>query len=128
MALGKRAPSGPARGEIRWGVRKRSTAVAVGVVAVALLLGGLVLLVLLQASLARSSDAAAQQKALDVIAEMEDMDIEDGRAYIVDTAHAGQFVQVLDAEGYVLASSDPEVANAPLSACLLYTSPSPRDS
>ena len=48
MALGKKATSGPARGEIRWGVRKRSTAVAVGVVAVALLLGGLVLLVLLQ--------------------------------------------------------------------------------
>ena len=80
-------------------MRKRSTAVAVGVVAVALLLGGLVLLVLLQASLARSSDAAAQQKALDVIAEMEDMDIEDARAYIMDTAHAGQFVQVLDPQG-----------------------------
>ncbi|SDL23347.1 cell wall metabolism sensor histidine kinase WalK [Arthrobacter sp. ok362] len=117
MALGKRATSSrPGRGEIRWGVRKRSTAVAVGVVAVALLLGGVVLLFLLQASLTRSSDAAARQKAQDVVAEMDDMDVADARAYIVDTAHAGQFVQVLDTEGYVLAASDTEVANAPLSA------------
>jgi signal transduction histidine kinase len=117
MALGKRATSSRlGGGEIRWGVRKRSTAVAVGVVAVALLLGGVVLLVLLQASLARSSDAAARQKALDVVAEMEDMDVADARAYIVDTAHAGQFVQMLDTEGYVLAASDTEIANSPLSA------------
>ena len=117
MALGKRSTSGRAgRGAVRWGVRKRSTAVAVGVVAVALLLGGVVLLGLLQASLARSIDASAKQKALDVVAEMDDMDVKDARAYIVDTAHAGQFVQVLDARGRVLAGSDPEVVRAPLTA------------
>ncbi len=114
MALGKRATSG--RGEHRWGVRKRSTAVAVGVVAMALLLGGVLLLVLLQTSLARSTDTAARQKTLDVIAEMEDLDVADAKAYLIETAHAGQFVQVLDAAGYVMAASAPEVANAPLSA------------
>ena len=115
MALGKRAGFGrPGGGAIHWGVRKRSTAVAVGVVALALLLGGVVLLVLLQTSFARSSDTAARQKALDVIAEMDDMDVADARSYIVETAHAGQLVQVLDHAGNVLASSDPAVAAAPL--------------
>ena len=111
MAQRKVATAGrPRRGETRWGVRKRSTAVAVAVVAVALLLGGVILLVLLQTSLAASTDSTARQKALDVIAEMEDMDVEDARAYITDTAHAGQFVQLLDSTGYVVVASDPEVA------------------
>jgi signal transduction histidine kinase len=117
MAQRKVATAGrPRRGETRWGVRKRSTAVAVGVVAVALLLGGVILLVLLHTSLVASTDSAARQKALDVVAEMEDMDVEDARAYITDTSHAGQFVQLLDSTGYVVVASDPEVADAPLSA------------
>lgn len=82
----------------------------------ALMLGGVVLLVLLQASLARATDTAARQKTLDVTAEMEDLNVADLRAYVVETAHAGQFVQVLDAAGSVVAASDPEIANAPLSA------------
>ncbi|RKR30434.1 sensor histidine kinase [Arthrobacter oryzae] len=106
----------PGRGGTRWGVRKRSTAVAVAVVAMALMLGGVVLLVLLQASLVRATDAAARQRTLDVMAEMEDLNVADLRAYVVETAHAGQFVQVLDAGGSVIAASDPEIANAPLSA------------
>ena len=115
MALGKEAGSGRAgRRPIHWGVRKRSTAVAVVVVALALMLGGVVLLVLLQTSFARSSDTAARQKALDVIAEMDDMDVADASSYIVETARAGQFVQVLDYGGQILASSDPKVANAVL--------------
>ncbi|AXJ11003.1 cell wall metabolism sensor histidine kinase WalK [Arthrobacter sp. PM3] len=117
MAVGRQAGSGDSgSGATRWGVRKRSTAVAVGVVAVALLLGGVILLVLLQTSLIRSTEIAAGQKALDVVAEMEELDVEDARAYIIDTAHAGQYVQVLNGAGYVVAASDPAVADAPLSA------------
>ena len=117
MALGKRTTSGrPGRGWSHWGVRRRSTAVAVGVVALALLLGGVVLLGLLRASLASSTDATARQKTLDVIAEMAGQDVADAGAYIIETAHAGQFVQVLDAGGSVVAASDPEIAKTPLSA------------
>ncbi|MGY3317037.1 sensor histidine kinase [Arthrobacter sp. TE12232] len=122
MAPSKQAPRGTPepdasrRGATRWGVRKRSTAAAVGVVALALLLGGLVLLVLLNTSLSRATEATARQKAMDVIAEMADQDIEDARTYIVGTSHAGQFVQLLDAAGIVVAASDPVVASIPLSA------------
>lgn len=100
----------------RWGVRKRSTAVAVAVVALALLVGGMILLMLLQTSLIASTESGARQKAQDVIAELADQDVDDASEYIVVTAHAGQFVQLLDPAGYVLASSNPDAANTPLSA------------
>ncbi|WP_427131964.1 sensor histidine kinase [Pseudarthrobacter sp. S9] len=117
MKQGMSAPAGRSRsGEPRWGVRKRSTAVAVAVVAMALLVGGVILLVLLQTSLINSTDSAARQKAQDVIVELEDLDLADTGTYIVDTAHAGQFVQLLDPAGYVIAASDPDTANSPLSA------------
>jgi signal transduction histidine kinase len=101
-----------------WGVRKRSTAVAVVVVAVALLVGGVILLLLLQTSLTASTESAARQKTQHVVAELEDLDLTDAGDYIVDSALAGQFVQLLDPAGYVVASSDTAAANSPLSAQL----------
>ena len=109
--------AGPSRsGGSRWGVRKRLTAVAVGVVALALLVGGVILLVLLQTSLIASTESAAGQKVQDVIAELHDLDVADASEYIAATAHAGQFVQLLDPAGYIVASSDPNAASTPLSA------------
>ncbi|MCU1548191.1 MAG: hypothetical protein JWO29_1142 [Arthrobacter sp.] len=103
-------------GGTRWGVRKRSTAVAVVVVAAALLVGGLLLLLLLHTSLTASTESAARQKIQNVVAELEDHDINDAGDYIVDSALPGQFVQLLDATGHVVASSDSDAANSPLSA------------
>jgi signal transduction histidine kinase len=99
-----------------WGVRKRSTAVAVAVVAVALLVGGVMLLLLLHASLAASTESAAGQKTQHVVAELEDLDLTDAGDYIVDSAVGGQFVQLLNPAGQVVASSDPDAAGSPLSA------------
>ncbi|MEO5780286.1 cell wall metabolism sensor histidine kinase WalK [Arthrobacter oryzae] len=110
------AITGRATGKTRWGVRKSSTAVAVGVVAVALLLGGVLLLVLLQSSLIASTNTTARQKAQSVIVELEDVDVSDAHEYMLATARAGQYVQLLDPAGYVVASSDPIAAYSPLSA------------
>lgn len=105
------------RGDIsRWGVHKLSTAAAVGVVALALLVGGVILLVLLHTSLRSSAESAAHQKIQEVIVELEDMDVADAQEYIAATARAGQLVQLLDPAGYVVASSDPAAASTPLSA------------
>lgn len=103
-------------GASHWGVRKRLTAVAVSVVAWALLVGGVILLVLLQTSLIASTESAAGQKVQDVIAELDDLDIADATEFIAATAHAGQFVQLLDPAGYIVASSDSNAASTPLSA------------
>jgi signal transduction histidine kinase len=100
----------------RWGVRKLSTAVAVAVVALALLVGEVILLVVLQTSLTSSTESAAREKVHDVIAELDDLDVADASEYITATAYAGQFVQLLDPAGYVVVSSDPDAANTPLSA------------
>lgn len=100
----------------RWGVRKSSVAVAVGVVAGALLLGGLLLLVVLQSSLTVSTNTAARQKAQSVIAELEEVDVSDANEYMLATARAGQYVQLLDPTGIVVGSSDPVAAYSPLSA------------
>src|SRR3954467_13362232 len=57
------------------GVRKRATATAVGVVALALLVGGIMLLVLLQGSLIASIESAARHEAQEAIAQMQDQDV-----------------------------------------------------
>ncbi len=110
------AITGRAAGDARWGVRKSSVAVAVGVVAGALLLGGVLLLVVLQSALTSSTSTAARQKAQSVVAELEDVDVSDANEYMLATARAGQYVQLLDPAGIVVGSSDPVAAHSPLSA------------
>lgn len=101
----------------RWGVRKRSTAAAVAVVALALLMGGLVILALLDRALTATTESAAREKALDVIAQLSvDHDVEDAMEYVISTGHAGQYVQLVDAAGTVIAGSEPRAAGKPLSA------------
>ncbi len=97
-----------------WGVRKRATATAVGVVAVALLIGGLTLLVLLQNSLISSTETAARRKAEDVITQVRDQDVDEAGRYITATAHSGQIVQLLNPSGVVIAASVPTAARTPL--------------
>ncbi len=106
----------PPRSGASWGVRKRSTAVAVAVVALALLLGSLVLLGLLQSSLSASTETAARRKAHDVIAQIEDQDIADAGEYLFSTAHAGQLVQILDPAGAVVTGSNTAAEEAPLTS------------
>ncbi len=107
---------GPAPDRAAWGVRKRSTAAAVAVVALALLLGSVVLLGLLQTSLHASTESAARRKAHDVIAQVEDQDMADAGDYLFSTAHTGQVVQILDSAGSVATASDSAVEKAPLTS------------
>jgi HAMP domain-containing protein len=104
------------RRRTRWGVRKRSTAAAVAVVALALLAGGLVLLSLLERTLTASTESAARQKTEDVVAQLAvDQDLEDAVEYVTATGHAGQYVQLIDAAGTVIAGSEPRAFGQPLS-------------
>lgn len=111
------SPAGrPRRRRSSWGLRKRSTAVAVAVVAGALLLGGVIWLALLQSTLTASTDSASLRKAHNVIVQLADHDIEEVAEYIGLTAYAGQYVQLLDASGQVVAGSEPKAAQVPLTA------------
>ena len=98
----------------RWGVRKRATATAVLVVAGALLVGGLILLVLLQTSLVASTEANARLEAADVIAQMSGDEVAEAGHYIASTAHSGEYVQILAPGGTVFAASVPAAAAVPL--------------
>lgn len=99
-----------------WGVRKRSTAAAVAVVAVALLAGGLILLALLETTLTASTESAARQKTQDIVAQLTvDKDFEDAIEYVTSTGSPGQYVQLIDAAGTVVAGSEPRASGQPLS-------------
>jgi signal transduction histidine kinase len=100
----------------QWGVRKRATATALGVVAMALLLGGVTLLVLLQQSLRASTEAAARHEALEVIVQMRDHDVAEAGRYVAGTAHGGQIVQILNPAGAVVAASVPDAAGQPFTS------------
>ncbi|WP_346926967.1 ATP-binding protein [uncultured Arthrobacter sp.] len=108
------SPPGRPRRRASWGLRKRSTAAAVAVVAVALLVGGVIWIALLQSTLTASLDTSSVRKAQNVIVELADNDIEDAAEYIRLTGYSGQYVQIIDASGQVAASSDPKAAQVPL--------------
>lgn len=110
------SPAAARLGRARWGVRKRATTTAVAVVAAALLVGGLILLVLLQTTLVASTEAAARRKAQDVIAQITGQDVAEAGKYIAATAHAGQYVQILNPGGSVFAASVPAAAGVPVTA------------
>ena len=97
-----------------WGLRKRSTAAAVAVVAVALLVGGVIWIALLQSTLTASLDTSSLRKAQNVIVQLADYDVEDAAEYVQRTGYAGQYVQIIDASGRVAAASDPKAAQVPL--------------
>lgn len=112
--LASTATSGRSSGRSRWGLRKRSTAAAVAVVAAALLLGGVIWIALLQSTLTASLDTSSLRKAQNVIVQLADHDIEEAAEYVQLTGYAGQYVQIIDASGQVAAGSDPKAAQAPL--------------
>lgn len=100
----------------RWGVRKRSTAAAVAVVAGALLTAGLILLALLETTLTASTESAARQKTQDIVAQLAvDQDIEDASEYVTNTGHPGQYLQLVNAAGAVIAGSEPRAVGQSLS-------------
>lgn len=98
-----------------WGVRKRATATAVVVVALALVAGGLLLLVLLQASLIAATETVAKNKAADVAALIASQDVSEAGQSISATARSGQYVQIISPQGGVVAASENVASKKPLS-------------
>lgn len=98
----------------RRGVRGRSTAAAVVVVAVALALGATALIYLLQRGLISTVASDAESRALEVATRVRDSG-EDGLTdNLVATTRTAQVVQVVDANGRVVASSSPRADETPL--------------
>lgn len=89
----------------RIGVRWRSTAAAVLVVAAALILGGSALVLVLQHSLVNNVDATVVQRAKDIAAQIDSDDIDAAVPTINASAGDGTLVQVVDEAGAVLLSS-----------------------
>lgn len=100
----------------RWGVRKRATATAVAFVAAALLVGGLILLLLLQRALVASAERLTRLQAEDVVAHIAEQDLEEAANYVRSAARPGQYIQILDPNGAVLAASVPAAATRPITA------------
>ena len=98
-----------------WGVRKRATATAITVVALALVAGGVLLLVLLQTSLIAATETVAKSKAADVVALIAAHDVSEAAQSMATTARGGQYVQIIDAQGKVVASSEKSAEKSALS-------------
>ncbi len=109
-------PASRGRARPRWGVRRWATATAVAVVGAALVLGGVLLLVLLQNSLIATTEAAARHRAQDVAYQITSQDLGEAARALAATASAGQYVQVIGPDGSVAASSEPAAGAAPLTA------------
>ncbi|MGB7981330.1 MAG: HAMP domain-containing protein [Candidatus Nanopelagicales bacterium] len=90
----------------RRGVRARSVTAAVVVVAVALLVGGTVLLLVLNVALTSGVRGSVEQRVLDVVALISDDDIEEAESTVDASPVEGIVVQIVAADGTVaLASS-----------------------
>lgn len=107
----------------RIGVRWRSTAAAVLVVAVALILGGLALVLVLRHSLVNNVDATVVQRAKDIAAQIGSDDIDAAVPTINASAGDGTLVQVVDETGAVVLSSPSLDGEAAITS----TAPAPGD-
>ncbi|MFF2316514.1 sensor histidine kinase [Arthrobacter sp. NPDC058097] len=97
------------------GLRWQSTLAAVAVVAVALLAGGLLLLVTLESDLVAGTDSFLRTKVQDVAALIQSQDAEEASIAVAATAKKDPLVQILDGTGKVIGASEPTLLTAPLS-------------
>ncbi len=97
-------------------MRKRATATAVVVVALALLVGGITLLVLLQTSLISSTEAASRSTAADLAAQISDRGLPDAVQALAELAHSGEYLQIIDPSGTVVGSSESTANAKPLTS------------
>jgi len=96
----------------RRGVRARSTIAAVLVVAIALVGGGITLVVVLRVALTNTVEQSVQQRARDVAAQIADEDIEAATPTIDAATGDGTLVQIVNSIGAVVASS-PSISGKP---------------
>jgi HAMP domain-containing protein len=101
----------PARG-LRW----QSTVAAVAVVAVALLAGGLLLLMTLESALVSGTDTLLRTKVQDVAALIHSQDAEEAGLVVASTVKKDPLVQIIDGTGKVIGASESRLLAAPLSS------------
>jgi signal transduction histidine kinase len=101
---------------LRRGVRWQSTWAAVAVVAVALLIGGLVLLQTLESSLVAGTDSFLRTKVQDVAALIQSQDAEEASIAVAGTAKKDPLVQIIDATGKVIGASESKLTRTPLTS------------
>ncbi len=105
----------------RRGVRARSTIAAVAVVALALLIGGAVLLSVLTVTLTNGVRASVEQRVVDVVAQVEGNRVEEATTTVNAAPGDATVVQIVAADGTVALSSaaiqgeQPIVSEAPTS-------------
>ncbi len=104
----------PRRGGALRGVRGRSTAAAVLVVALALVVGASAFIWLLQRDLISSVQAAAVARAAEVAGRIQDEGLTGLDEDVAATTRTGQLVQVLDARGRVVSASSARALTTPL--------------
>lgn len=97
------------------GVRARSTAAAVVVVALALAVGAAVFVVLLQRALIAGVQEEATSRAAEVAAQVRTEGVTRLDQDLSSTTRGGQLVQVVDPAGTVVAASSDRALRAPLS-------------
>ncbi|WP_426565516.1 sensor histidine kinase [Angustibacter sp. McL0619] len=96
------------------GVRGRSTAVAVLVVAVALLVGASAFILILQRALISSVQSTAAARAAEVIAQVRDEGLAGLDEDLASRTRTGLVTQVVDSAGRVVASSSVRASTNPL--------------
>lgn len=98
-----------------WGIRTRSTAISVLVVAAALSAGAVLLLVLLQSALTAGTDSVLRTKAHDVAALVAGQDVSEAGQAISSSAASAIAVQIVDKTGTVVQASSPSLLGRPVS-------------
>lgn len=106
-AVGAGGPAG-------WGVRRRSVLTAVVVVGLALVVGAVLLLVLLQTALVATVRTEVTDRCSDIAALVASDGLDPALVAVRQGGRRGEETQVVDAAGRVLAASDPRLI-APLS-------------
>ncbi|HET8616175.1 MAG TPA: HAMP domain-containing sensor histidine kinase [Actinomycetales bacterium] len=108
----RRSPSGRRRA---WrGIRGRSTAVVVVVLAVTLLAGAAAFLTLLQRELLATARGAAHGQAGELAAQLERGGVPAVADLVDSTARAGDLIQVMDGSGAIVAASSRRAEQRPL--------------
>jgi signal transduction histidine kinase len=118
-AAGPAQPSGqsPARHRLvlRRGLRWQSTVAAVAVVAIAILAGGLLLLLTLQSALLSGTDSVLHTKVQDVAALIRSQDAAEASLAVASTLKKDPAVQIINSAGKVIGASEPRLLSTPLS-------------
>jgi signal transduction histidine kinase len=118
-AVGPAQPSGqlPAgrKRVLRRGLRWQSTVAAVAVVAVAILTGGVLLLLTLQSALVSGTDSLLHTKVQDVAALIHSQDAAEASLAVASAVKKDPAVQIIDSTGKVIGASQPRLARTPLS-------------